>query len=114
MKDCAPAGSAESSLAMRLLAVDFLGCMDSLIKVVCYVKGNLYQHSYIAITSIITSRSFIYGLYYRKRVKIMNIQVYSSKFVNYEIFDETEIIAILSCHNPEVKQIQTPMSVSTH
>ena len=42
----------------------------------------------------------------------MNIQY--SKYVKYEIFDKTGIIAILSCHNPEVKHMHTSMSESAH
>ena len=39
----------------------------------------------------------------------MNIQ-----YVKYEIFDKTEIIAILSCHNPEIKHMYALVSESAH
>ena len=55
------------------------------------------------------------GRFYRKRalrMKFMNIQ--HSKYVKYEIFDKSGIIAILSSHNTEVKHTHTPMSETVH
>ena len=52
------------------------------------------------------------GLFYRKRalrVKLMNIQ--HSNYVKYENWDHC---CNLSCHNPEVKNMHTPMSESAH
>ena len=35
-------------------------------------------------------------------------------YVKYEIFDKTGIIAILSCHNPKVKNMHTPVPERDH
>ena len=36
------------------------------------------------------------------------------EYSKFDIFDKTTVIAILSCHNLEVKHMHTPMSESAH